>query len=83
MYSKSDSSPIMTANDINKIIQELFDSFFHKYKISLESMKGSNFIFDVSAMHYICDMVSFNCSGSYIDSLKWIKSIKNNNKSKN
>ena len=50
MYSKSDSSPIMTANDTSKIIQELFDSFFHKYKVSLEqSMKGSNFIFDVSA----------------------------------
>ena len=43
MYSKSDSSTFMIGNDTDKIIQELFDSFLHKYQIGLEqSTKGSN-----------------------------------------
>ena len=61
---------------IDKIIQKLFDSLLHKYQIDLEqSMKGSNFITDYfSGMFYICNKMSFNRGGSYIDCPKWIKS---------
>ena len=37
-------------------------------------MRGSDFIFDsVQLMHYKCHKVDFKRSGSYIDSLDWIK----------
>ena len=49
MYSKRDSSKVTTSNDANKIIQNLFNSLLQKYEIGLEqSMKGSNFGFDLS-----------------------------------
>ena len=65
----------MIGNDTNEIIQELFDSFLHKYQIGLEqSMIGSNFIFDyVSGLHSIRNKINTNRSGSNKDSLKWIK----------
>ena len=47
MYSESDSSRAVIANNAGEIIQELFDSLVHKYQIGLEqSMKGSSFIVD-------------------------------------
>ena len=35
MYSKSNSRIVMIGNDMDEIIQELFDSLFYKYQIAL------------------------------------------------
>ena len=75
MSSKSNSSIVMIGKDTDEFLQELPDSFLHKYQISLEqSVKSSNFIFEyVSGKHYICNKVNINRGGSYIYSPKWIK----------
>ena len=62
MCSKSDSNIIMIGYDTDEIIQELFDSLFHRYQIGQEqSMKGGDFIFDcISGMYYLLYKISFN-----------------------
>ena len=66
MYSKSDSSIVMTGNDTNKIIQKLFYSllFIHSLSIDLEiSMKAGNFVFDqVPGMDSVGNKISDNKS---------------------
>ena len=45
-------------------------------------MRNSEFVFDyVHLLHYKCHRINFNCGGSYIDSVDWIKNKKSNNKS--
>ena len=42
MYSPSDSIEVMTGIEIDKIIEDLFDSFLQRYQKGLkESMKGN------------------------------------------
>ena len=46
---------------------------------NLESMEGSEFVFDYfHLLYYKCHKINLNCGRSYIDSSDWIKS---NNKS--
>ena len=45
-----------------------------RYQNKLESMKGSEFVFDyVQLLFYKCHKINRICSGSYIDSPDWIK----------
>ena len=55
-----------------------FLNFLQKYKKGLEeSTKGTEFFFDsMNLLHYKCHKISLNCSGSYIDSPKWLKNKK-------
>ena len=78
MYSKNDNSAIMIGNNADEIIQNFFDQLAHKYHIGLEqSMQGSKFVLDyVSGMLYLCNNISINHGGQYINSSKWIKSKK-------
>ena len=46
MHSKSDNIEIMINDEGDKVIQELFDSLKNIYQNSLESMKGSKFVFN-------------------------------------
>ena len=46
MHLKSDSIEIMTNNETDEIIKELFDLLKNRYQYNLESMKGSEFVFD-------------------------------------
>ena len=57
-------------SDVNKVIDELFESLRWRYQGNLEtSMRESDFIFDsVQLMHYKCRKVNFRHGGSYIDS---------------
>ena len=75
MYSKSDNTEVMTGNETEKIIEDLFDSFLQRYQKNLEeSMKGSEFVFDfVDSLYYKLYKISLNRGGSYIDSAKWVK----------
>ena len=66
MHSKSGSIEIMISDEADKVIKELFDSLKNRYQNNLESMKGSEFVFE-------CHKINPNCGGSYIDSPDWIK----------
>ena len=47
IHSKSENIEVMICDDANKIIEELFESLFSRYQISLESqMRDSDFIFN-------------------------------------
>ena len=47
MHSKSDNSEVMTYDNPDEIIEELFDLFLPRCQIGLETqMRGSGFIFD-------------------------------------
>ena len=77
MHSKSDNTKIMISDEADEVIKKLFDSLKHRYQNNLESIRGSNFIFDyVQLLYYKCQKINLNCSGSYIDSPHWKKDKK-------
>ena len=78
MHAKSDNVQIMMGSETNEIIEELFKSLLQRYQKKLEkSMRGSEFIFDnVDLLYYDLHKISLSRSGSYIDSLKWLKNKK-------
>ena len=68
----------MIGNEIDEIIENLFDSLLQKCKKCLEKwMKGSDFVFDsVDLLNYKLHEISLNWSGSYVDSQKELKNKK-------
>ena len=57
MHSKSDNIEIMISDEVIKdeVIEELFDSLKNRYQSNLESMKGSELVFDyVQLLCYKC-----------------------------
>ena len=46
MHSKCDSIETMMNNKADGIIEEFFDLLKNRYQNNLESMKGSDFVFD-------------------------------------
>ena len=78
MHSKSDKIEIMINNEADEIIGELNR---YQYQNNLESMKGSNSVFDyVFLLSCKCIKINPNHGGSKIDSPYWIKNKKGNNK---
>ena len=74
MHSKSDNIEIMINDEADEVIKELFDSLKNRYQNNLESMKGSEFVFDyVHLLYYKCHKINLNRGGSYIDSPDWRK----------
>ena len=51
MHSKSDNLEIMINDEADEVIKELFDLLKNRCQNTLESMKGSEFVF-----HYVCLM---------------------------
>ena len=82
MYTKNDNVDIMTGVDTNNVVEELFKSTLKRYQTGLpESMRGSEFVFNcVNELHYKLHKVALNRVRSYIDSPRWLKNKKNNNK---
>ena len=77
MHSKSDNIEIMINDEANKVIKELFDSFKNRNKNNLESIKGSEFVFNyVQFLYYKCHKINPNRGGSCIDSPDWINNKK-------
>ena len=67
----------MINDETDKVIKELFDLVKNRYQNSLESMKGSEFVFNYfQLLYYKCHRINPNCVGSYIDSADWIKNNK-------
>ena len=70
MHSKSDNIEIMTNDEADEVIKEIFDSLKNRYQKNLQSMKGSEFVFDyVHLLYYECYKINLSCPGSYIDSI--------------
>ena len=46
MHSKSDNIETMINDEADEVIKELFNSVKNRYQNNLESVKGSEFIFD-------------------------------------
>ena len=77
MYSEIDNIEIMINYEADEITRELFDSLGNRYQNNLESMKGSEFVFDyVHLLYYKCHKINPNRGGSCIDSPDWIKNKK-------
>ena len=59
MHSKSDNIEVMTYDNLNDVIKEIFKSLLSRYQIVLEtSMKGSYFIVDgVYFVYYIINVI--------------------------
>ena len=67
----------MISDEGDEVIKKLFYSLKNRYKKNLESMKGSEFVFDyVQLLYYKCHKINPNYGGSYIDSSDWIKNKK-------
>ena len=67
MDSEKDTIKIMISDEA--------DGIKNRYQNNIESMRGSDFVFDyVHLMYYKCHKINLNCGGSYIDSPDWIKS---------
>ena len=72
----------MINDEADEVIKELFDSLKDRYQNSLESMNGSEFVFDyVQLLYYKCHEIYPSCVGPYIDSPHWMKNKKSSNKS--
>ena len=67
----------MINDEADEVIEKLFELLKNRYQNNLESMKGSDFVFNyVHLMYYKCHKVSPNCGGSYIYSPASIKNKK-------
>ena len=85
LHTKINNIEIMMGNKTDEIIDELFETFSQNYQKDLEeSTRGSKLNFDsVDLLYYNLQKVSLNeKESSYIDSSKWLKDKKSNNKSK-
>ena len=52
MYLKSDNIEIMINEEADGVIEELFKSLKNRYQDNLESMNGSEFVFDYVYLLY-------------------------------
>ena len=68
MHLKNGNIEFMSYDNVNEVVNELFESLISRYQIGLEtSMRGSDFIFDsVQRLYYKCHKVNFKRGGSYI-----------------
>ena len=85
LHTKINNIEIIMGNETDEIIDELFETFSQNYQKDLEeSTRGSKLNFDsVDLLYYNLQKVSLNeKESSYIDSSKWLKDKKSNNKSK-
>ena len=85
MHSKNDNIKVMTYDNQDEIFEKKIESLLSWYQISLETqMRWSDSIFDcVNLLYYKFHKINFKRSGSYIDSLGWIKKEKAKSNSKN
>ena len=55
MHSKSDNIQIMINHEAVEVIKEFFDSLKNRYQSNLDSMNGSEFVFDyIHLFYYKC-----------------------------
>ena len=77
IYTWSNNASIMRGRDTNDVIKELFESFLRDYQGKLETIKGSNFVFEsVYLIDYKLHRVCLKRGGSYIKSPEWLENKK-------
>ena len=77
MLSKSDSIEPMSSDETYEVIKKFVDSLKNGYQNNLESMRGSEFVYDyVKLLDNKCHKTNFNHVAWHIDSLDWIKNNK-------
>ena len=53
MHSRNDNVKYTSYNDVNEVVDELFESLRSRYQVNLEtSMRGRDFIFDSVQLMY-------------------------------
>ena len=63
-----DNIEIMISGDADQVIKKLFDLLKNRYQKNLQSMRGSEFVFDyVQLLHCKCHKMNLNHGGSYLD----------------
>ena len=67
MHSKSDNTEIMINDEADEVIKELFDLLKNRYQNNLESMEGSESVFNyVQLLYYKCHKINPSRGGSYL-----------------
>ena len=61
MHSKSDNTEFMPCDNVNEVVNELFESLLSRYQIGSETpMRGNDFIFySVQLLYYKCCKINF------------------------
>ena len=83
ILSKSDNTEVITYDNVNEFIKEIFESHCSRFQIGLEtSTTGSAFIFDdINLLYYKCHKKNFRRGGSRIDFSRLNKKQKSEKKS--
>ena len=69
MHSKSNNIEIMISNEADEFIKNVVDSLKNRSQSNLQSIKGSEFVFNyIQLLYYKCHRITFNRSRSNIDS---------------
>ena len=77
MHLISDNIEIIINDQADEVVKQLFDSLKNRYQNNLESVKGSELVFDyIQLLYYKFHKINQNRGGSYIDSPDWIKKKK-------
>ena len=64
----------MISDEADEVIKTFFDSLKNRYQNNLQSMTGSEVVFNYAQLlYYKCHRINFNRGGSHIDSPDWIK----------
>ena len=59
MHSKSNNIKIMISDEADQVIKKLFDSLKNRYQNNLDSMGGSEFVFNyVQLFYYKCHKIN-------------------------
>ena len=67
MHSKSDNTEFMINDEADEVIKELFDLLKNRYQNNLESMEGSESVFNyVQLLYYKCHKINSSRGGSYL-----------------
>ena len=69
MHSKSDNIEILNNDELEKVLEELFQSLLSRYQIGTEiSIRGTKFVFNcVHLLHYKYYKTNFKRSRLHID----------------
>ena len=74
---QSDNIEIMISDEADDFTEKSFKSLKNIYQNNLESIKGSEFVFDyVHLLYYECHKINPNGGGLHIDSPDWIRNKK-------
>ena len=67
MHSKSDIIEIMMNDEADEVVEKISELLKDRYQNNLESLKGSEFVFDyVYLLYYKCHKINPSRGGLYI-----------------